>query len=246
MCQGFERERKGRARGKRKTLTPHPPPTTISQPLPAIYNVVVQELLVQAHLAVHNINYAYSPLTALGAVAALDAVLDGLPGDEGATVFTAFTSSLGMDPAKARSDAAALTAWAKEVGAGGLTSSDGVGGAAMADLSSRAAAGTLHYNRFMAVGLFKLLEAAGVKDPKALESVVAAAGVPAAAVSRDLQTYKAALSKLAASKELMRELLERERKKAAERAAEKAGAAASGGVAEGGAGGDAVPAPNAA
>lgn len=225
--------------------THHHPSFFYPQPLPAIYNVVVQELLVQAHLAVHNINYAYSPLTALGATAALDAVLDGLPGDEAPAVYAAFTNALGMDPAKVRADAAALTAWAKEAGAAGLTAGEGTGGAALAELASRAAAGKLHYNRFMAVGLFKLLEAAGAKDPKALEAVVAAAGVPAAAVSRDLQTYKAALSKLAASKELMREMLERERKKAAERAAEKAAAAAAGGATEGGAEG-AVPAPNAA
>ena len=55
-------------------------------------------------------------------------------------------------------------------------------------------------------------------------------------MTRDLQTYKAVLSKLAGAKELMRELLERERRKQAERLAEKKGGpvVASGGGDQGG------------
>ncbi len=68
----------------------------------------------------------------------------------------------------------------------------------------------------------RLLEVTGAKDPKALEALVTALGVPAAGVNRDLMTYKNILSKLAAAKELMREMFEREKRKAAEREAEKA------------------------
>ena len=189
--------------------------------------MVVQELLVQQHLIRHNANYAYSPLTALGLASSLDQILGGLPAGDGDAVFTAFIEALGEDPARYRADAAALEAWAKGAGAAGRATAPGAGADALADLKARAEASTLHYNRFQAVGLFRLLEAAGASDPQALGALAASGGLPLPAVSRDLQTYKAVLSKLGAAKELMRELLERERKKAAERAAEKAAKAAS-------------------
>ena len=203
------------------------------KPLPAIYNVVLQELLVQAHLVRNNVDYEYDALYALGLSSVLDAVLEGLEGAAGDrdAVFDAFIKSLGEDPARYRSDAAEMAKFAKESsGADALApSADGsFGQKALATVAARAASGELYYSRFLAVGIFRLLELSGAKDPKALESLASALGVPQAAVARDLGTYKAVLSKLAAAKELMRELLERERKKQAERLAEKAAAKASG------------------
>lgn len=72
------------------------------------------------------------------------------------------------------------------------------------------------------MGCSRLLELTGAKDPKALEALVTALNVPASAVNRDLLTYKTILSKLAAAKELMREVFEREKRKTQEREAEKA------------------------
>jgi len=160
-------------------------------------------------------------------VAILDQILEGLPDSERAGVEAGYLAALGEDGAKYRGDATALEGWAK--GLGGDTAAllapepgSGAGGAALASLAARAAAGTPpYYSKFLAVGLFRLLELAGAKDPKALEGLCTATGVPSVAVTRDLNTYKAVLSKLAGAKELMRELLERERRKAAERAAEK-------------------------
>lgn len=205
------------------------------KPLPAIYNVVLQELLVQAHLVRHNVDYSYDAVYALGLSSVLDAVLEGLEGgmgDKGA-VFDAFIDSLGEDPKKYRSDAAEMEKFAREsAGAAMAPSADGsFGQRALAAVASRASSGELYYSRFLAVGIFRLLELSGAKDPKALGALSASLGVPQASVARDLGTYKAVLSKLAASKELMRELLERERKKKAEREAEKAAKAASGSAA---------------
>jgi photosystem II biogenesis protein Psp29 len=208
--------------------------TLYRKPLPAIYNVVLQELLVQAHLVRNNVDYAYDAVYALGLTSTLEAVLEGLEGSAGdkEAVFDAFVKSLGEDPARYRSDAAEMAKFAKEAAGSALApAADGsFGQQALAAVAARAAAGELYYSRFLAVGVFRLLELSGAKDPKALEQLASAMGVPQAAVARDLGTYKAVLSKLAAAKELMRELLERERKKQAERAAEKA-AKASGAVA---------------
>jgi hypothetical protein len=165
-------------------------------------------------------------------MAILDQILEGLPAEERACVEGAYLAALGEDVARYRSDANALEAWAK--GLGGDTAplmapneASGAGGAALAGLAARTAAGNPpYYSKFLAVGLFRLLELGGAKDPKALGGLCEATGVPAAAVTRDLNTYKAVLSKLAGAKELMRELLERERRKAAERAAEKKGGGA--------------------
>jgi hypothetical protein len=176
-------------------------------------------------------------------MAVLDQILEGLPGDERAGVEAAYLTALGEDAAKYRADATALEGWARGLGGdtGALLRPDpasGAGGAALAALAARAAEGkAAYYSKFVAVGLFRLLELAGAKDPKALEGLVSAAGVPQASVTRDLNAYKAVLSKLASAKELMRELLERERRKAAERAAGKPGDG--GGGAAAGAGGDA-------
>jgi hypothetical protein len=85
----------------------------------------------------------------------------------------------------------------------------------------RGAAGKFAYNRFFAIGLFRLLELTGAKEPAALEALTKTAGVRSEVVNRDLLMYKNILSRLSASKELMAEFVIREKKKQAEREAEK-------------------------
>ncbi len=93
---------------------------------------------------------------------------------------------------------------------------------ALASLKARAAAGTLVYSKFIAIGLFRLLELGGATEPAALATLAEAAGAPLAKVNADLTLYKGLLSKLAAVKELMGEMLARDRKKTEARLAEKA------------------------
>ncbi len=93
-------------------------------------------------------------------------------------------------------------------------------------LKARAAAGTLVYSRFVAIGLFRLLELGGAVEPAALTALAGAAGVPAAKVNADLMLYKGLLGKLDAAKELMAEYLAREKRKTEERQADKAAKAA--------------------
>eukprot|EP00884_Botryococcus_braunii_P016138 jgi/Botrbrau1/3207/Bobra.37_2s0037.1 len=182
------------------------------KPVPSIYNTVVQELLVQQHLIRYNKNYRYDPVFGLGFVSTFDQVLDGLPVEEQTNVFDAYIRALDEDPNKYRGDAQRLETWAK-----GLGSSEGLvpnasGDDIQRELAGIAAAGKegkFFYSKFFAIGLFRLLELTGAKDPKALEALVTALNVPASAVNRDLLTYKNVLSKLAAAKELMREVFER-------------------------------------
>ncbi len=60
----------------------------------------------------------------------------------------------------------------------------------LAGIAARAAAGDWLYIKFFAIGLFRLLELTGAKDPKALEALVRAVGAPPDNVNRDLMTYK--------------------------------------------------------
>lgn len=77
--------------------------------------------------------------------------------------------------------------------------------------------GDFYYSKFFAIGIFRILELTGVKEPQALGKIVESLGVPQDSVNRDLKLYKGILSKVNAGKELMKEIMEREKKKTAER-----------------------------
>eukprot|EP00775_Hariotina_reticulata_P002157 gene2157-2475_t len=200
------------------------------RPIPSIYNTVVQELLVQQHFIRYGINYKYNAVYALGFVSVFDQVLDGFDENDKSKIFTSYVKALGEDPAQYRSDAEKLESQAKALsGPDGLVP-DASGNDLQQALAAVAAAtsdGTFAYNRFFAVGLFRLLELTGAKEPAALEKLVKAVGVQPAAVNKDLLLYKGVLSKLSAAKEMMREFLDREKRKQAEREAAKAEKAAS-------------------
>jgi len=202
------------------------------KPLPSIYSTVIMELLVQQHLYRWNSAYKYSAVTALGVCSVFDQVLGGLPEAERDAVFTAYISALNEDPKQYRADAAALEAWAKSVSSPAEVTPDvegSEGQKALARVADGVRANDFLYTKFFSVGLFRMLELAGGKDPKALASVVAALGIPQERVNADLLTYKGVLSKLQSAKEIMKEFMEREKKKAAEREAAKAASASGGG-----------------
>jgi len=194
------------------------------KPIPSIYTTVIQELLVSQHFVRYNINYQYDEVLALGFVSVFEQILDGIDESEKTKIFDAYVQALSEDPKKYRSDAAALEKWA-----GSLDGTDGLSPdsngtelqVVLARVSDRAAEGKFHYSKFFAIGLFRLLELTGAKEPAALEKLVKSINVKPELVNKDLMFYKGVLSKLTAAKELMRDFLEREKKKQAERAAEK-------------------------
>ena len=195
------------------------------KPLPSLYSTVVLELLVQQHLFRWNASYVYTPVQALGICSVFDQILAGLPEEEQAAVFSAYIQALEESPEQYRKDAQALEELAKSAGGVESLMPNGSGNEAqktMAQIADQVANGNFLYTKFFAVGIFRMLELCGAKDPKALGSLVEALGVPLERVNADLVTYKGILSKLKMAKTIMQEFLERERKKAAERAAEKA------------------------
>ena len=73
----------------------------------------------------------------------------------------------------------------------------------LAGIAARSKEDNFLYSKFFAIGLFRLLELTGAKDPKALGSLVEAMHLRKEAVNRDLLTYKNVLSKLSAAKEVI-------------------------------------------
>jgi len=191
------------------------------QPLPALYNTVVQEFLVQSHLMRFNSNYSYDPIVALGFVSVFDQTCDGLDAETKPKVFQAYIQSLEEDPATYRADAEKMQDLASSSSAEDLKP-DASGNALQQALAVVAAADDYYYTKWFAIGLFRMLELAGATEPKALETLVTSLGVKMESVNRDLLMYKGVLSKMTAAKELMEEMMEREKKKQAERDAAKA------------------------
>mmetsp|Transcript_45224 Transcript_45224/g.86475 ORF Transcript_45224/g.86475 Transcript_45224/m.86475 type:complete len:281 (-) Transcript_45224:232-1074(-) len=187
------------------------------KPIPAMFNTIVQELLVSQHLYMTNTKYEYNALASLGFVSVFDQIFESYTWGSADDIYSAYVSSLNEDPKKVRSDADDLLAAAKSA----TSAADVAAMPAVKALAARAASGKLLHNKFLAIGLFRALEAAGLTDPEALKELVSASGLKQEDVSRDLLTYKSLLSKLNAAKDLQKEFVERERKKAAERAAEK-------------------------
>lgn len=188
------------------------------KPIPAIFNTILQELLVLHHLIRYNKNYEYNSVMALGFTSVFDQIFEAYDYGSADDIFRAYINALAESPEQYRADASSLAeVFSSTASADELIELDSVKA-----LASMAGEGKLMYNKFIAIGLFRLLELAGVTEPAALEKLAKGAGVKLEDVNRDLMVYKGVLSKLTAAKDLQKEFLERERKKAAERMEAKA------------------------
>lgn len=192
-------------------------------PIPSVWSVAIQELLVTQHFVRFSSKYTYSKLSSLGFVSVFDQLFEGFPSDEDKdAIFESFVKALEEDPEKVRADASELAAFAES--AGGVDAI--VANPVFAAIKSANDDKKFAYSRYDAIGLFRMLELAGAADPAALETLANASGVQLKKVNGDLALYKGLLSKLAAAKELQAEIFEREKRKTAEREAKKAEAAA--------------------
>ncbi|KAG2712350.1 hypothetical protein I3843_04G112100 [Carya illinoinensis] len=193
------------------------------RPIPAVYNNVIQELIVQQHLMKYKRTYRYDPVFALGFVTVYDQLMDGYPSDEDRdAIFQAYIKALKEDPEQYRIDAQKLEEWARAQTASSLVefaSREGEVEGILKDIAERAGGkGSFSYSRFFAVGLFRLLELANATEPKILEKLCASLNVNKRSVDRDLDVYRNLLSKLVQAKELLKEYMDREKKKREERA----------------------------
>mmetsp|Transcript_14501 Transcript_14501/g.20010 ORF Transcript_14501/g.20010 Transcript_14501/m.20010 type:complete len:282 (+) Transcript_14501:95-940(+) len=186
-----------------------------SKPIPAIFNTVIQEMIVLQHINRYSTKYQYSPIGSLGFTSVFDQIFEVYEYGSPEEIFKAYVSALAEDPAKYRTDTDSLTEQAKACSsAAELAELPAV--KALAEQGDK-----LLHSRFLAIGIFRLLDLAGLKEPTALAELVKASGLKQDAVNRDLLTYKGMLSKMGSAKALMQEFNAREKKKTAERLAEK-------------------------
>ncbi|KAL6529572.1 Protein THYLAKOID FORMATION 1, chloroplastic [Orobanche gracilis] len=194
------------------------------RPIPSIYNTVLQELIVQQHLIRYKRSYHYDPVFALGFVTVYDQLMGGYPSTEDReAIFKAYIEALNEDPAQYRADAQKLEEWAHSQSANSFVefaSKEGEVEDILKDISARAGSkGSFSYSRFVAVGLFRLLELANVTEPTILDKFCTALNINKKSVDRDLDVYRNLLAKLVQAKELIKEYVDREKKKIEERAA---------------------------
>eukprot|EP00899_Mesostigma_viride_P028484 jgi/Mesvir1/8820/Mv02721-RA.1 len=193
-------------------------------PIPAIFNGVIQELIVQQHLIRYAKYYTYNPVFACGVVTIFDQLMDGYDVEKSQAIFAAYIRALNEDPQQYKTDSEMMQTWARTQSSATIAVfSDGnsVEQKALTGLAAQAAAGEFHYNRFFAVGMFRLLELSKSANPDTLGKMCKALNIERPSVDRDLDTYRGLLSKLKGAKELLKEYIARERKKAEERAATK-------------------------
>lgn len=192
-------------------------------PIPSIWSVAINELLVQQHFVRYNSKYQYSKLASLGFVSVYDQLTEGFP-DAAAKdeIFACFVKALEEDPVQVRSDANAVAEFASSAGGVDALAAEPM----FAEMKAMVEGKKFMYSKYIAIGLFRMLELAKATEPAALETLAAACGTPLAKINSDLGMYKSLLSKLSAAKELQAEFLEREKRKTAERLAKKEEAAA--------------------
>jgi photosystem II biogenesis protein Psp29 len=201
-------------------------------PVLPMYRMFLMDLLKQVHLTTVDTRFKYDAVFALGiweSYSGLMAQYDKLGGgSEVDKIWPAMIKSLGMDPEKVKGDAQAAAEWAKSTPP--ATILEAMGGATASDTRMSDAFGSIAsslYSQQFSVGLFKLMEYAGVEVTKGnVEEWAKAIKIPESKPASDLVTYQGNLKKLAAAEEMMREVEIREKKKLAERLEEKAKALA--------------------
>ena len=70
-------------------------------PIPSVWSVAVQELLVTQHFVRYSTKYSYSKISSLGFVSVFDQLFEGFPSDEEKEkIFECFVKALEEDPAQ--------------------------------------------------------------------------------------------------------------------------------------------------
>lgn len=204
-------------------------------PILPMYRSFIIDFLTQIHLSVVDERFKYDAIFALGVMEYYDGLMGNydklLGGESSGKILVAFLKSLGMDVEKVKSDAEAMKSYASSTSPAQILQQ--MEGTEVAPEKKAAEAfssiGPSLYSMSFSVGLFKMMELAGVETTKAnVEEWAKALKItPPSKSTSDLETYKQNKKKLQQSEEMLREVEIREKKKLAQRLEEKAKALAS-------------------
>lgn len=209
-----------------------------SRPINSIYRRVVEEIMVEMHLLMVNVDYRYDPIYALGVVTTFDRFMQGyVPETDKASIFNALCEAVENNPQQFQNDASRLTQLADRVSAQDLVSwldlSVSLPDANDLQETIRAIAGNVKfkYSRLFAIGLFTLLEQADpdlVKDSQwrneTLQNICRVLNLPWEKLNKDLDLYRSNLEKMAQARSALADVLQADRKKREQREQAIAGA----------------------
>ena len=206
-----------------------------TRPINTIYRRVVEELMVEMHLLLVNVDFSYNPIYALGVVTTFDRFMQGYrPEADKEPIFAALCQAVGSDPQTYKQDAERLQAFVAQRSAQEVIDSLSQEslfantGELQGTLQAIAHNPKFKYSRLFAVGLFSLIEQADPelgKDPKrlseALKQISTGLHLPEDKIQKDLELYRSNLEKMAQALVIMEDAVKAERKKREQRATDK-------------------------
>lgn len=206
-----------------------------TRPINALYRRVVEELMVEMHLLLVNVDFEYDSIYALGVVSIFDRFMAGYqPEADQQSIYKAIIQSIEGDPDQYRRDAEEVLAAAKA-----LPSIESF--KSMVDEAKTsggdALKGNLHkvisnpkfkYSRLFTTGLYNVIEAIdadALKDKAPREALLndlaETLGFNSELLIKDIELYRGNLEKMVQAQAVMKDMIEAERKKKAKREQER-------------------------
>ena len=211
-----------------------------TRPISALYRRVVEELMVEMHLLLVNVNFSYDPIYALGVVSVFDRFMEGYqPEKDRQSIYDAIIRAVEGDPAQYRRDAESALAAAKEIPSieafkSLLEESKNGGGSVLKDTFHKVSSDDkFKYSRLFVTGLYNIINAIDesvLADKEKREALLTQAaetlGFGSELMIKDVELYRSNLEKMAQAQEVMKDMIEAEKKKQAQREKDKAERAA--------------------
>ena len=208
---------------------------THTRPIGAIYRRVVEELMVEMHLLLVNVDFAYDSMYALGVVSVFNRFMEGYqPEADRLSIYSAIINAVEGDPEQYRRDAEEISA-----AAGAVPSIDAFktileeaktsgGDALKGNLHKVITNPKFKYSRLFATGLYNVLEAIdaeAIKDKgkrdTLLDELAETLGFNNELLKKDVDLYRGNLEKMAQARVVMKDMIEAEQKKKTKRDQDK-------------------------
>ena len=206
-----------------------------TRPINALYRRVVEELMVEMHLLLVNVDFEYDSIYALGVVSVFERFMQGYqPEADKQSIYQAIIQAIQGDPDQYRRDAEEVLAAAKALPSidsfkslleEAKTSGDG---ALKGNLHKVISNPKFKYSRLFTTGLYNIIEAidaSALKDKAPREALLKelaeTLGFNSDLLIKDIELYRGNLEKMVQAQEVMKDMIEAERKKKAKRDQEK-------------------------
>ncbi len=209
--------------------------STHTRPINAIYRRVVEELMVEMHLLLVNVNFNYDAIYALGVVSVYDRFMAGYePETDRQSIYAAVIEAVTGDPAQYRSDAEEVMGAAKGIASVEAfkalleEAKTGGGDSLKGNLHKVITNPKFKYSRLFATGLYNIIEAIDAdvlsdKDKREalLKELAETLGFNDELLVKDIELYRGNLEKMAQAQAVMKDMIEAEKKKKAKREQDK-------------------------